>query len=206
MEKVFNMIFTGVLPSLFMSRLFYGILHAKNITSNLWTFILIPYYPGLSLLGAIVGVGSYFLFLAVRRKDSLPLARIFDFFSIAFLISLPIGFLGYLLFSVTRIEIIKVAIQAVIYFIIFIIFLKFFLPRLLTGEFKEGTMSLLFLIFFSAVSLVLNAFAKITLLGYFKNYENLILISTLLLAAGTAIWHENLIGRTKQPKKGNNGA
>ena len=204
MEKIFNMIFIGIFPSLVMSRLFYGILYAKAILSNLWTFILIPYYPGLSLLGAVVGVGSYFLFLAVRRKDSFPLERIFDFFSIAFSISLPIGFLGYLLFSVTRIEIIKVAIQAIVYFIIFIIFLKFFLNRLLTGKFKEGTISLLFLIFFSAVNLVINVFTKITLLGYFKNSENLILIFILLLAIGTVIRHENLIGK-KQAKKGNNG-
>ena len=204
MEKIFNMIFIGIFPSLVISRLFYGILYAKTILSNLWTFILIPYYPGLSLLGAVVGVGSYFLFLAVRRKDFFPLERIFDFFSIALSISLPIGFLGYLLFSVTRIEIIKVAIQAIVYFIIFIIFLKFFLNRLLTGKFKEGTISLLFLIFFSAVNLVINVFTKITLLGYFKNSENLILIFILLLAIGTVIRHENLIGK-KQAKKGNNG-
>ena len=204
MEKIFNMIFIGIFPSLVISRLFYGILYAKTILSNLWTFILIPYYPGLSLLGAVVGVGSYFLFLAVRRKDSFPLERIFDFFSIALSISLPIGFLGYLLFSVTRIEIIKVAIQAIVYFIIFIIFLKFFLNKLLTGKFKEGTISLLFLIFFSAVNLVINVFTKVTLLGYFKNYENLTLISILLLAAGTAVWHENLIGK-KPAKKGSNG-
>jgi len=198
------MIFIGIFPSLVMSRLFYGALHAKAILSNLWTFILIPYYSGLSLLGAVIGVGSYFLFLAVRRKDSFPLERIFDIFSIALSISLPIGFLGYLLFSVTRIEIIKVAIQAVIYFVIFIIFLKFFLNRLLTGKFKEGTISLLFLIFFSAVNLVINVFTKVTLLGYFKNYENLTLIFILLLAAGTAVWHENLIGK-KPAKKGSNG-
>lgn len=205
MEKIFNMIFIGVLPSLFASRLFYGLLHSRNIISNFWTFILIPYHPGLSLLGGVIGIAIYFIFLVALKNDKFPLARIFDFFSMAFLITLPIGFLGYLMFSQIRVEITRTAVLAVIYFIIFIIFLKFFLPKLLTGKFKEGTVSLLFLIFFSAVNLILNAFSKITILNYVRNYENLILILIFLSATGTVVWYENLISGKKQPKKGNNG-
>ncbi|MDP2649635.1 MAG: prolipoprotein diacylglyceryl transferase, partial [bacterium] len=99
MEKLFNMIFLGAFISLFGSRLFYGFFHAKGILVNPLVFLLIPYFPGLSLLGGVVGAGVYFLFLAKRKENSLPLGRISDFFSIAFLISLPIGFLGYFMFS-----------------------------------------------------------------------------------------------------------
>jgi len=196
MEKLFNKIFIGLFVSLFAARLFYGFFNAKSIFSNLLVFLLVPYFPGLSLLGLIIGVGAYVLFLSTRKQDPLPLGRICDFFSIAFLISLPIGFIGNLLFLQTRTEILRVAIQAISYFILFIVFLKFFLPRLLTGKFKEGKISLLFLICFSLVSLVSNVFLKVTVLGYFKNLENIALIFVLLLSTGAVIWYG----------KGNHGA
>lgn len=200
MEKLFNLIFLGAFVSLFFSRLFYAF-SVQSILANPFVFLLIPYFPGLSLLGGVVGIGAYFLFLAGRR-DPLPLGRMFDFFSIAFLISLPLGFLGYLMFSQGANELIKLGAQAGAYFILFIIFLKSFLPRLLSGKFKEGTISLIFLICFSVVSLISNAFAKITFAVYFNNFENIILILILLSSTAMLVWHENLLSKIKQLKKG----
>jgi hypothetical protein len=178
MDKIFNMIFVGTLFSLFFSRLIYGF-SATSIFRNPFVFMLFPYFPGLSLLGGVVGIGVYFLYLTRRQGDPLPLGRIYDFFSIAFLISLPIGFVGYLLFLGKGIEV-KLGIEAVLYFILFIIFLKFFLPKLLSGVFKEGTITSLFLICFSIISLISNAFSKISILAYLKNFENTLLILILI--------------------------
>ena len=75
MEKIFNIIFIGGLISLFFARLFYEF-SAKNIFSNPLVFLLIPYFPGLSLLGGVAGAGAYFLFLKIRKENSLPLGRI----------------------------------------------------------------------------------------------------------------------------------
>lgn len=202
MEKLFNLIFIASLSSLFMSRFFYGLFHAKIILLNPFVFILIPYFPGLSLLGGVVGAGIYLLFLMKRKENPLPLERISDFFSIAFLISLSVGFLGFLLFSERGVSVIKLSAQAATYFIFFIIFLKFFLPKLLSGKFKEGTITFLFLISFSLVSLIANAFAKISILEYFRNLENIILILIFLLSLGVLIRHENLLFKMKQLKKG----
>ena len=163
MEKIFNIIFLGSLISLFMSRLFYGF-SAKDIFANPLVFLLIPYFPGLSLLGGVVGAGAYLLFLMRHRKNPLPMGRMCDFFSIAFLISLSVGFIGNFMFSEEGIAFIKAGVQAVLYFILFIIFLKFFLPQLLSGKFKEGKITFLFLICFSVVNLVANAFLKIKIL------------------------------------------
>lgn len=205
MEKLFNMIFLGSLFSLFFSRLFYGF-SAKNILSNPFVFLLIPYFPGLSLLGGVVGLGVYFLFLTKRQGDTLPAGRIYDFFSIAFLIALPIGFVGYFLFSEKDMLVLKIIAQAVAYLILFIIFLKFFLPRLLNGKFKEGTITLIFLICFSTVSLISNAFSKINILVFLKNFENIILIMILILSAGMLNQRENLLSKisllARQLKKG----
>lgn len=202
MEKLFNMIFLGSFSSLFFARLFYGLFYENNIFSNLLVFLLFSYFPGLSLLGGVVGVGAYLLFSMRRRENPLPMGRICDFFSLAFLISLSIGFVGFLMFSEESIGTVKLGVQAVAYFILFIIFLKFFLPRLLNGKFKEGTISFIFLICFALVSLISNAFAKINVLAYFKNFENIILILILIFFAGILIWHENLLLKIKYFKKG----
>jgi prolipoprotein diacylglyceryltransferase len=199
MEELFNMVFLGSFISLFVSRLFYGFSHGEVFVNPL-VFVLFPYFPGLSLLGAVVGVGAYLIFLKTRKENQFPLTRISDFFSIAFLISLPIGFLGFLMFS-QHAMLIKLGIQAAVYFILFIIFLRFFLPRLLNGKFKEGTVSCLFLICFSVVSLVSNIFLKIDVLGYFKNFENIILIFMFLSSSIFLIRQENLLSKTKQFKK-----
>jgi hypothetical protein len=150
-------------------------------------------------LGAVVGIGAYLIFLKSRKENLLPLARISDLFSIAFLISLPIGLIGNLLFS-EEIKIAKlVGAQAIAYFILFIIFLRFFLPRLLNGKFKEGTITLLSLICFSITSLISNAFLKISILDYSKNIENIILILIFLISLRILFQHESLLLKINLP-------
>lgn len=197
MEKIFNIIFLGSLVSLFASRLFYGFSHT-GIFANPLVFLLFPYFPGLSLLGAVVGVGAVFLFLATRRKDKIPLGRLADFFSIAFLISLPVGFIGYFMFSEGGVLLINLISQAAAYFVLFIIFLKFFLPQLLNGKFKEGTITFIFLISFCLVTLISNAFPTIAVLDYFKNFENLILIVGFVASAFFLNRQEDLIVKIKE--------
>jgi len=206
MEKLFNIIFLGSFVSLFTARLFYGFFHARSIFSGPLAFMLFPYFPGLSLLGGVVGAGAYLLFIKKSRENLLPLGRISDFFSIAFLISLCVGFIGFLLFSEEGMDMVKISFLAIIYFVLFIIFLKFFLSRLLTGKFKEGTISLLFLICFSLINLISNAFSKISILDYLKNFENIILILILFLSVGVIIWRENLLLKLTKLRKGKNGA
>jgi hypothetical protein len=186
MERIFNIIFIASLISLFAARLFYAFSNTK-IFANPLIFILFPYFPGLSLLGGIFGVGGYLLFLKIRKENALPVARISDFFSIAFLISLPVGFLGALLFSKNTLML-KPGALAVAYLIQFIIFIRYFLPRLLNGKFKEGTITYLFLIFFSVTSLISNVFPKFNIHGYLANYENIILLLLLLASVGTLIY------------------
>lgn len=201
MEKLFNMIFLGSLVSLFTARLFYGF-SAKGIFANPLVFLLIPYFPGLSLLGGMVGAGVYLLFSMKRQGNSLPIGRICDFFSIAFLISLPVGFIGYFMFSEESVGAIRMGSQAAMYFILFIIFLKYFLPQLLNGKFKEGTITFLFLICFSIVSLIANAFAKISILDYFKNFENIILILIFIASLVMLVRYESFLIKMRQFKKG----
>lgn len=198
MEKLFNIIFLGGLISLFFARLFYGLIYAKDILLNPFVFLLFPYFPGLSLLGGVLGAGAIFLFLATRKKNPLPLGRMSDFFSIAFLVTLPVGYLGYFMFSEDGFSVIQTASLVITYLILFIIFLRFLLPQLLNGKLKEGTITIIFLICFSVVSIISNAFPTINVLDFFKNFENLILLAILIASIALLVKQENLLSKFKK--------
>lgn len=200
MEKIFNIIFLGGLVSLFASRLFYGLFYTNHILVNPFVFLLFPYFPGLSLLGGVVGAGVAFLFLQ-RKKNTLPLERMSDFLSIAFLVTLPVGFIGFFMLSEDGLSVIKAGSLVAAYLVLFIIFLRFLLPNLLNGKLKEGTITFSFLICFSIVSLISNAFPVVSILNYFKNFENLILIAILLASVGLLVKQENLILRIRSRRK-----
>lgn len=201
MEKLFNIIFLGGLVSLFFARLFYGLSYATNILLNPFVFLLFPYFPGLSLLGGVFGAGVTFLFLQ-RKKETLSLGRMSDFFSIAFLAALPVGFLGYFMLSEGGFSAVKAGSLVGVYLVLFMIFLRFLLPQLLNGKLKEGTITLLFLICFSIVSLISNAFPKINIPDFFKNFENLILTAVLIASLVFLIKQEGLLSKIKKFRKG----
>jgi len=200
MERLFNIIFLGSLCCLFFARLFYGFSHAKNILLNPFVFLLFPYFPGLSMLGGVLGAGVTFLFLATRKNNTLPLGRMADFFSIAFLITLPIGFLGYFMFSEEGFPVAKAGSLVITYLILFVVSLRFLLPQLLNGKLKEGTIAISILICFCVVSLISNALPKINVLDFFKNFENLILLTTLIASSVLLIKQENLLSKIKKKR------
>lgn len=89
MEKVFNLAFLTGLSGLFFSRLLYVILFFKPVFLNPLAFLLFPYFPGLSLGGGLLG-GSLTLIFLLRGKKY-PDGRLFDFFILAFSVSLMVG-------------------------------------------------------------------------------------------------------------------
>lgn len=201
MERLFNLVFIGSMFSLFFARFFYGIFNSQSVFSNPFVFLLFPYYPGLSLVGGVLGTGVVFGFLATNKKNTLPLGRMADFFSIACLITLPVGFLGYFVFSEDSFSTIKTVSMVIVYLILFVIFLRFLLPSLLNGKLKEGTIAFVFLICFAVLNLISNAFLKMSLLNYFKNFENITLFLLLTVSIVLIFRQENLLSKIKDRRK-----
>lgn len=201
MERLFNIIFLGSLSCLFGARLFYGLIHLKSILFNPFVFLLFPYFPGLSLTGGVVGGGAAVFFLALNKKNNLPIGRLSDFFSIAFLITMPIGILGYFMLSEGEIVLIKAISLIVIYIGLFMFFIKFLLPMLLNDKLKEGTITLLFLICFSAISLISNIEGTFKEIGRFVNLENIVLIIMLIGSIVFLAKQEKLLAKLKAIKK-----
>lgn len=153
MDKVFNAAFLAGLFSLFCSRFFYVFLNPKGIFFNPLGFILFPYFPGLSLTGAIFG--GYFVALFILDSWHLPIGRIIDFFSIAFLSAFPFGFVGAFLLSHEKISP-TFFLSLVLYLVTFFVFIKFILPLSSAGKLKDGSLSILFMAVLPLVYLLSN--------------------------------------------------
>jgi len=190
-EKIFNLAFVVFFAGLFFARLFYGILYSAKIFSNPLKFFLFPYFPGLSLTGGITG-GILMLFLICRSKN-LPTGRIFDIFSISILSCLSLGYLGFFFLSDQNLLSVKPILLIVFYIVLFYVFIKYIHQYLLKGILKDGSGGLLFLISFSAISLIVNMVDKFKNNPFLGKPENPILFIILVLSAAVFIKQEKLI-------------
>ncbi len=190
-ERILNLAFLNFICGLFFARLFYGLLYSKKILLNPLIFFLFPYFPGLLLTGGIIG-GIFFLLLICRSKN-LPIGRIFDVFSISILSSLPLGYFGFFWLSGQNLFSAKPIFLVLVYIVLFYIFLKYIHQFLSRGILKDGSGGLLFLISFSAISLIVNIFDKLRSNPFLGKPENPILFIILIFSIAVFIKQEKLI-------------
>ncbi len=191
MEQVFNLAFVVFFGGLFFARLFYGLLYSTKIFINPLNFFLFPYFPGLLLTGGIAG-GVLWLFFILKSKN-LPIGRIFDIFSISILSCLSLGYIGFFWLSRQNLLSGIPIFLIIIYIILFYVFIKYIHQYLLKGILKDGSGGLLFLISFSAVSLIVNIFDKIRSNPFLGKPENPILFVILIVSIVAFIKQEKLI-------------
>ena len=190
MEKIFNTAFLTVLVALLFSRVFYVIFNPQNIFLNPLGFLLFPYFPGLSLLGGLLG-GMLFLSL-YSNNQRLPLGKTFDFFALSFLSTLPVGFLGVFILS-GKSYFLKFIFAFITYSITYFVFAKILLPLSFSGKIKNGSLSIIFVVCFSVISFFL------LMLSGFKNFnifslENLTLL-ILFISSSVFLLKQEVIGK-----------
>ncbi len=150
LEQAFDLAFISLWVSLIVSRLAFLLFNfqpGKNIFLQFFSLK----DPGLSLIGSVIGGTAALLVLGRYKK--IPLGRIGDFFSLSFLFALPVGYLGSALLA-PRNELLYALLNVVLYFLLMMFFVQFLKPKLMSRALKEGTLSILFLVFFSLISLV----------------------------------------------------
>lgn len=190
-ERIFNLAFIIFLAGLFFARLSYGVLYSTKIFSNPLKFFLFPYFPGLVLSGGIGG-GILLLFLILRFKN-LPAGRVFDIFSISILSCLSLGYFGFFWLSGENLLSVKPIFLIVVYIILFYVFIKYVHQYLLKGIIRDGSGGLLFLISFSAISLMVNIIDKFKSNPFLGSRENPIFFVILIISAAAFIKAEKLI-------------
>lgn len=170
-EQVFDIVFIVFWIGLFFARFIFFIgynLQERDLLSSFFSLR----FGGFSLPGGIFG-GSLMLFL-IGKYRKIPIGRMFDFFSLALLFSLPIGFTGYAFSLRSNASYLYLAV-GLLYLILLILFMRFLFPRILNRTIREGNLSLYFIAIYSLLSL----FASVLRLE--KNVVAFISIDTLLL-------------------------
>jgi prolipoprotein diacylglyceryltransferase len=151
-EEVFDVAFLTCFAALFVSRALYVVFNFDSAFLNPLVFFLIPYFPGLSLLGAVIGAVLAMAVLTKQRKY--PRGRFLDFFSFSFLATLPIGYTGFVFTQDS--SLIVFAILPIFYYLFLLLFfLKILLPRFLEGQMRDGMLGLLMLMNYSLFSFIL---------------------------------------------------
>lgn len=140
-----------------------------------------PKIGNFSLLGGLLaGIGALFL---IGKYKKLPQARLFDFFILAFIVALPFGFVGSALF-VKKFFLFVALINALIYLISMIISLKVFYPKLMSRELKEGSLTVIFLLFFALISVINFCVLHYTEKNFFFSAESIVIVLFFLCSLG----------------------
>lgn len=189
-DLIFNTAFLMVPVSLIFSRLFYVISNPSGNFLNPLYFLLFPYFPGLSLVGGVLGTGI-FLFLFFRFKK-MPVGRLLDLFALSFIACMPAGAAGYFLLSGANFMSFTVLFTIISYIVLFLFFSFFLFPRFLKGRVGEGIISTLFLMAFSFIFLV----GKISAKSYF-DIENVLVVLILISSTSFYFMKEKLLSKFK---------
>lgn len=188
MEKIFNAAFLFGFSALFFSRIIYVVSNPEPIFFSLLGFILFPYFPGLSLMGGILG-GFGFSYIYFKSRF-LPLGRLMDFFSMAFVSSFPVGLIGALVLSQQNLSWSFTA--PIIFSLIYLfIFIRFVLPFTLNSKLKDGTLCL---IFFSSFPLLNIAIRTITAnMRFILDLESVLSFSLFIASFAILLKQEKLV-------------
>jgi prolipoprotein diacylglyceryltransferase len=192
MDKVFNTAFLTALVALFFARLFYVIFYPREVFFSLLGFLLFPYFPGLSLLGGVLG-GSIFLTVYAKHQK-LPVARMFDFFAVALLSSFPIGFLGFFILS-GKSYFPAFVFSFLTYLILLVFFVKVVLRSSFMGKIKNGSLGIMFLLCFSVITFLSRIISDLKNfnLATWENFSILV----LFIVAAVVILKRETVGKKR---------
>lgn len=146
-EQAFDVAFLVFFMGLVFSRLSYFLFNPEH--QNIVVSFLTGKSMGFSFLGGVLG-GFVTLFLVCKYKK-IPLGRLSDFFTTAFLLALPIAFLLNSLLD-KKILVLFNIFNAAIYILLALLFGKLLYPLLMQRKVKEGMLAILFLFCFSIIS------------------------------------------------------
>ena len=193
LEQVFNYAFVNLVVGIFSARIVYVLLHPSLRYLNPLIFLIFPYFPGLSMVGGVIGV-MLFLF-TVSRKKKIPKGRLYDIFSLSVLLAMPFGMICMELISfISKKKIVFIDIFITLgYIIVFIIFTMFFVK----GKVQDGTIGLVSIITFCLFSLIEDIFSVHERFFLVFGKEDIIIFILLLFAIMRVIYQTTLLERRK---------
>lgn len=175
LDKIFNYGILTAIISLFSARVLFIVLSGREELFSPLIFFDLPYFPGLSFLGGLIG-SSLFTFFYTKYKK-MPVGKIFDLFSMSLIGVLPIGFLLVYLFSFLKTSLFFNILFGFSFILLFL-FAKIIFPFSSKGEIEDGSLGLIFLSIFSFIYFTTKLFLDIKNFS-FLSIENIILFILL---------------------------
>lgn len=172
LESIFSTAFLVGFFSLISSRFFFAVFSQEQKYLNPIVFLAFPYYPGLSLVGSLIG-GSLFLYFYSRYRK-MPSGKIFDLFIMSFIYVMPLGFLLNFIILLGKTTVFFNILFFVTVFI-FLLFAKIIFPFSSKGEIKDGSLGLIFLSLFAFSYFMIRLFLDIKNFS-FVSIENIMLL------------------------------
>lgn len=186
MGKIFNLVFLTGFIALLSARIGFVIFNPSALYLNIIGFIAIPYFPGLSLIGGIVGG---MIFAAIYSKvKKLPIGKIIDLLTISLLGVLPIGFLLVFISTLGRTNL-SFNILFFASLIISVIFIKIIYRFCENGELKDGSFSMIFLSIISLIYFLVNLFINLKNFSFLQP-ENMFLFIIIFTSLILLVNHE----------------
>lgn len=149
-EQVFNITFLVGIVALFGARLAFVLFHFGPLYYNPLVFLLFPYFPGLSLVGAVLG--GLMCVLLYSKVHKIPMSHFLDFLAVATSGSIVVGFLTEYVF-IRHFTVTNMLLGAIIFALLAIMLWKCIQINIL----KEGTVAFLFLASFAFIFLADSA-------------------------------------------------
>jgi hypothetical protein len=138
-------------------------------------FLAIPYFPGLSLVGGMLGAEIFIFLYGSFRK--LPIGKVLDLFTLSFMTTLPLGLIINFIINLGKVSFLS---NLVFVFSIFILllFAKIIYPFSNKGEIKDGSLGLIFGAIFSFLYFMVKLF--LNLKGFsFLSLDNILILALL---------------------------
>lgn len=161
LATIFDIAFFVGLGGLFLSRLVFVLTHFSNAYFNPLVFFIIPYFPGLTASGLLIGGSIVLYIIAMRRK--LPLGKLFDVFSLALLPASSFIFLNDALHIFFQKQI---GIGGIFLLLFILVFSSVFILQKLASAFSwsDGSASFLSLGILAGVFYISTMFGKVFML------------------------------------------
>lgn len=205
MDQLFNLAFLTGFIGLFSARIVYVAFHFSPNYLNPLVFFVFPYFPGLSLTGGIIGGAVFVLLYTARHK--IPTRRVLDYFAFSLIWALTVGSAIDITAQIIARKKITTLVfsEPALYGIMGVSFLAFLLSRQRKAELKDGTVSLLFLLYFSVLTFIGDIFARRGTGLFYIGKEDVVLIVLFFVSIVLLVRNEQLFGKytrlRKQPEK-----
>lgn len=178
MDQLFDFALSGIIIGFIFARILTIIFYSSTGNQDFIQQFFSLSGKGQSLAGLVFGcVIAYYL---IGKYRNLPLGRLFDFVSLAFLSSLPVGYL-LTVFLVKKNEIVYFLALGVLYIGIHIIFWRLLFPRIMNSRLKEGSMSILFFLIFTSVSIIASLIFEFSVSSIRFDIEDALLLGIFII-------------------------